>query len=182
VAIADLIGQAAQQYGIPPSLLSALIQSESGGDPYATNAAGYAGLGQISPANVRALGINPYDPAENINASASILSGFYRKYGNWEDALTNYKGSIDSPVARSQALQVLANAGGGDPRFAAGAGMPLMDPESGQPLNATLPDLGSILRGIGGNVGVTLADYCATALFAILALGLGAAALWKLVR
>ena len=94
------INASAQKYGVDPALLSALIYSESSGDPNATSNAGAQGLGQLMPATAAALGVsNAYDPAQNIDGSAHYLAEQLAKYkGNLSDVLAAYNagpGAVD---------------------------------------------------------------------------------------
>lgn len=80
--IPGLIRAAAAKYRIPEALLSALVQVESSGNPKAVSKKGAMGLGQLMPATAEALGVvDPFDPAENLNATAKHLSNLLTKYG-----------------------------------------------------------------------------------------------------
>ena len=99
----NLISQYSAQYNVPASILSSLIQVESGGNQYAVSSAGAEGLGQLMPATAQELGItNVFDPSQNIGGSAKYLSQLYDKYQNWHDALIAYNagsGNLDSGKA-----------------------------------------------------------------------------------
>jgi soluble lytic murein transglycosylase-like protein len=90
-----VIDQAAQRFDVDPKLISAVIQTESGGNPDAVSSAGAIGLGQIMPATAKSLGIDPTDPIQNINGTAQILSQNLTKFGNVPDALKAYNGGWD---------------------------------------------------------------------------------------
>jgi soluble lytic murein transglycosylase-like protein len=88
----SLIQASATQNGVDPSLIRAVIQTESGGNPKAVSSAGAMGLMQLMPANVQEAGVsNPFDPAQNIAAGTQQLAGLLKKYnGNVTLALAAY--------------------------------------------------------------------------------------------
>ncbi|MCL6594633.1 MAG: lytic transglycosylase domain-containing protein [Firmicutes bacterium] len=80
--LAALIDRAALAHGLPPRLLAALVQEESGFDPNARSRAGAMGLTQLMPATAAALGVSdPWNPAENLDAGAAYLAGLIDRYG-----------------------------------------------------------------------------------------------------
>ncbi len=89
---APLIEQAAARYGLDPSLLSGLIEQESGFDPSASSSAGALGLTQLMPSTATSLGVSePLNPAQSIEGGARYLSGLLHQFaGNTADALAAY--------------------------------------------------------------------------------------------
>jgi soluble lytic murein transglycosylase-like protein len=89
---APLIEQAAARYGLDPSLLSGLIEQESGFNPTATSSAGAQGLTQLMPSTAASLGVSePLNPAQSIEGGARYLSGLLNQFGgNTADALAAY--------------------------------------------------------------------------------------------
>lgn len=83
---------AAQKHGVPTSIFKSLINSESSFDPYAYNASGAAGIAQFMPTTAKSLNIDPFNPNQALDASAKYLADNYKKYGNWQDAISQYKG------------------------------------------------------------------------------------------
>ncbi|BDI30912.1 hypothetical protein CCAX7_29630 [Capsulimonas corticalis] len=78
----DLIQKYAAKNGLDPSLVRAVIHTESGGDPKAVSRAGAMGLMQLMPANVREAGIDDaFDPEQNIAAGTQQLAGLMKQYG-----------------------------------------------------------------------------------------------------
>jgi len=88
--ISPMIAQAAALEGVPPNLLAALVEVESGGNPRAVSPAGAIGLTQLMPSTARALGVNPYDPWENLLGGARYLRQQYERFGDWALALAAY--------------------------------------------------------------------------------------------
>jgi len=87
-----LIDQAAQRYGLEPSVLHGLIQQESGFDAGAQSSAGASGLTQLMPATAASMGVsNTLNPAEAIEGGARYLSELMSRFGgNTADALAAY--------------------------------------------------------------------------------------------
>jgi hypothetical protein len=89
---------AANTYGVPYGLFSALIQGESGWNPNSVSNTGAIGLGQILPSTatnpgygVSGVSANQlYDPQTNLDFSASYLRGLYNQSGSWLGAVTGY--------------------------------------------------------------------------------------------
>ena len=81
---------AANRYGIPSGLFLRLVQQESGWNPVAVSPKGAIGLAQLMPQTARVLGVNPHDPAENLEGGARYLRQQYDRFGNWRLALAAY--------------------------------------------------------------------------------------------
>ncbi len=88
----DLIQNYAGRHGLPPELVKAVIQTESGGNPKAVSRAGAMGLMQLMPANVQEAGIHdPFDPEQNIAAGTKQLAGLMAQYhGDLDLTLAGY--------------------------------------------------------------------------------------------
>lgn len=93
---ADLVAMAenkAAKYGIPANLFKALIQTESSWNPHAESEAGAQGLGQLMPDTALDLGCSdPFNPEQNLDASAKYMKQLYEMYGDWDYVLAAYNG------------------------------------------------------------------------------------------
>ncbi len=85
-----IVQRAARETGVPANLIRAVIQVESGGNPRAVSPTGAIGLMQLMPGTARELGVNPWDPYQNILGGARYLKKMYQLTGNWRDALVAY--------------------------------------------------------------------------------------------
>ncbi len=87
-----LVEKYAAQNGLEPSLVRAVIKTESDGNPRCVSRAGAMGLMQLMPDNVKEAGISdPFDPEQNIAAGTKQLAGLMAQYhGNLDLALAGY--------------------------------------------------------------------------------------------
>jgi hypothetical protein len=77
-----LLRQASKKYGVPLNVLTAMLQTESSGNQYATSWAGAQGLMQVMPFNDKSLGItNPFDPKQNVMGGALLFSRYLKASG-----------------------------------------------------------------------------------------------------
>ena len=85
---ADHIAEASKRFGVPIALIRAVMRAESAGDPRALSPKGAMGLMQIMPptwAGLRLrhrLGVDPYDPHDNIIAGAGYIRELFDRYGS----------------------------------------------------------------------------------------------------
>jgi cell wall-associated NlpC family hydrolase len=79
------------KYHLPAGMLAAVAQQESGGNSRAVSAAGAEGLMQLMPSTAAGYGVNPFDPAQAIDAAGRILGSSLRRYdGSVSLALAAY--------------------------------------------------------------------------------------------
>lgn len=86
----ELARQKALQYGLDPDLFVRQIQAESAFRPDAVSSAGAIGLGQLMPATARELGVDPNNPAQNLDGAARYMKQQLDTFGNYPMALAAY--------------------------------------------------------------------------------------------
>lgn len=102
--IIEICYRVAQKYDLPPELLIAIVERESGGKVHATGDGGKAiGLCQIHECyqheRMARLGITDlYDPESNITVAAEIIVELLDKYEHPALALMHYNGSSDADI------------------------------------------------------------------------------------
>jgi soluble lytic murein transglycosylase-like protein len=103
----------AQRLDLPPGLIMAVIDVESGFDRWAVSSAGAVGLMQIMPFWPRQLGMTNQELVripQNIRMGCTILK-FYleREKGDYTRALARYNGSVGRRTYSDLVLARLAN-------------------------------------------------------------------------
>lgn len=84
---AQFIAEAAARFRVPAAWIRAVLRAESAGDPRAISRKGAMGLMQIMPdtwGDLRVrhrLGVDPYDPHDNIIAGAGYIRELFDRYG-----------------------------------------------------------------------------------------------------
>jgi len=94
------ITRSAQQSGLDPALILAVVMEESGGDPLATSGKGAQGLMQLMPGTAKEMGVeDSTSPSQNLDGGSRYLSKMLKRYnGNLELALAAYNagpGNVD---------------------------------------------------------------------------------------
>lgn len=84
------IEAAAARHGLDPSLLGALVWTESSFDAGAVSPAGAIGLGQLMPGTAAELGVDPTDPEANVDGAARYLRQQLDRFGDTRLALAAY--------------------------------------------------------------------------------------------
>lgn len=86
-----IINTAAQNTGLDPAFIRAVMIAESGGNPKAKSGAGALGLMQLMPATAKGLGVtDPFDPMQNILGGARYLKTQFDRFGDLRLALAAY--------------------------------------------------------------------------------------------
>jgi len=96
---AELADTAADKYGLPRQLVRSVMAAESGFQPQAVSPKGAIGLMQLMPGTAAQLGVDPFDPAQNVDAGTRYLRELLEKYnGGLRHALAAYNagpGAVD---------------------------------------------------------------------------------------
>lgn len=87
---AAAIEQTGAAYDVDPRLLAALVWQESAFNPDARSPAGALGLTQLMPGTAAELGVDPYDPEQNLNGGARYLRMQLDWFGDVDLALAAY--------------------------------------------------------------------------------------------
>lgn len=81
----------AARHDLSPALLEAVIWAESRWNPQAISPKGARGLAQLMPGTARSLGVDPLDPADNLEGGARYLRQMLDLFdGSVPDALAAY--------------------------------------------------------------------------------------------
>ncbi len=80
-----MIDEAAWRHGLPPAIVHAVAQAESAYNQKAVSPVGAIGVMQLMPYTAAALGANPCDEAENIDAGTRYLREMLVKFQNHPD-------------------------------------------------------------------------------------------------
>jgi len=95
----ELADAAADKYGLPRTLVRSVMEAESGYQKDAVSPKGAIGLMQLMPETAQALGADPHDPVQNVDAGARYLRDLLQKYdGHLWHALAAYNagpGAVD---------------------------------------------------------------------------------------
>ena len=98
--LSTLIGKVAQQEGLDPHLLSAVVAAESQFDVASVSTRGAVGLMQLMPDTARELGVvNRFNPEQNLRGGARYLRKMIKRYpGNLSMALAAYNAGPSAVV------------------------------------------------------------------------------------
>jgi soluble lytic murein transglycosylase-like protein len=89
-AWAAAIDATAARYGLDGRLLAALVWTESNFSPAVVSHAGAIGLAQLMPGTARGLGVDPWDPLQNLDGGARYLRQQLDTFGQIDLALAAY--------------------------------------------------------------------------------------------
>ncbi len=98
--IQELVAEASSAHALPPGLVRAVLMAESAGDPTAISSAGAEGLMQLMPGTAASCGIDPFEPASNVDCGSAYLKSLLDRYhGNVTLAVAAYNagpGAVDA--------------------------------------------------------------------------------------
>jgi len=80
----------ARTHQVPEDLFLRLVQQESGWHAGAVSPKGAIGLAQLMPGTAQLLGVDPHDPAQNLEGGARYLRRQFERFGTWDLALAAY--------------------------------------------------------------------------------------------
>lgn len=70
----------ARQHRVPADLVRAVVAAESAGNPRAVSSAGAIGLMQLMPGTAALLGVDPWQPRDNLRGGISYLGSLLRAF------------------------------------------------------------------------------------------------------
>lgn len=76
----ELADAAAAKYGLPKAFVRSVMAQESAGRANAVSPKGAIGLMQLMPGTARDLGVDPNDPAQNVDGGVRLLRDLLVKY------------------------------------------------------------------------------------------------------
>ncbi len=83
--VPELIRVAAEMNGLPEAFVRSVAQAESGLRADAVSPKGALGVMQLMPGTAAALGVDPHNPAENIEGGARLLRSLLLQYRDHPD-------------------------------------------------------------------------------------------------
>lgn len=99
-----MVREAATRAGLPAAFVESVAKTESRFNPAAVSPKGAIGVMQLMPGTAKALGAEPADPAQNIDAGARLLRELLLKYdGDVAKALAAYNAG-EAAVDRYQGV------------------------------------------------------------------------------
>lgn len=142
-------GSIADSYGLDRSIFFGLIDTESSWNPNADAAGSSAyGFTQLLAGTAKGLGVNRYDPIQNLQGGASYLSGLISKYGTVKGlaAYHDGPGAIGLHGGYEYAQTVLSKA---KKYLASGKHLLGLDSGAGAALNMVVPGAGTVTDALG---------------------------------
>lgn len=86
--LAQMIEKAAKRHRVDPLLVTALVSQESAFHSKAISPVGAIGLGQLMPYTAADLGVDPYDPEENLDGCVRYLAQNLRAWSHTQDPVS----------------------------------------------------------------------------------------------
>ena len=98
----DLIGPTARRVGVSEALIKSIVKAESAFNPNAVSGKGALGLMQVMPGTAKEMGLDPNEPAQNLEAGTRyikwLLARYSRKKNGMAKAIAAYNagpGAVD---------------------------------------------------------------------------------------
>ena len=93
--ITQAIFYASDLYSVDPLLITAVMEQESGFSLDSQSSAGAVGLMQLMPSTADTIGVNPYNPLENVVGGTAYLRSLLDRFSGWgeygvTDAIAGY--------------------------------------------------------------------------------------------
>lgn len=88
--ITDAICYSSSEYGVDPLLIASVMEAESSYNMGSYSSAGAIGYMQLMPETASMVGVNPYDPLENIIGGTSYLRSQLDSFSGYGDMSVTY--------------------------------------------------------------------------------------------
>lgn len=88
--IFEMISRIAGEEGVDPEIFRRLVSKESSYNPTARSKKGAIGYAQLMPSTAKELGVDPYDPEQNLRGGARYLRQMMDRFGSLPLALAAY--------------------------------------------------------------------------------------------
>lgn len=86
----NMVRRLAARHSVELRLVMAIIASESGGDPEAVSPQGAVGLMQLMPDTAERLGVDPWDPEQNVEGAIRYLASHLSSFRSVDLSLIAY--------------------------------------------------------------------------------------------
>ncbi len=87
------------EFSVDPDLVLALIEAESSFCLDAVSSKGAIGVMQLMPATAADLGVDPYNPVQNIYGGTKYLRQLFDQFQNWTLAVAAYNAGPNAVLA-----------------------------------------------------------------------------------
>lgn len=81
--IANAIIYASGEYQVDPLLIASIMETESGYNINSTSPVGAIGLMQLMPSTAASIGVNPYNPLDNVIGGTIYIANQLNNFSGW---------------------------------------------------------------------------------------------------